>query len=77
MIDKKLIEKIKKACEINNELLFEEFNNGVITDESISEAYEMIFNKRKTESIKNIDRTTIASRCAVMCYKRSVANDDI
>ena len=77
MIDKKLIEKIKKACEINNELLFEEFNNGVITDESISEAYEMIFNKRKTESAKNIDRTMIASRCAVMCYKRSVANGDI
>ena len=72
MLDKKLIEKIKEVCKINNPGLFDEFTRGVITDESLSDAYELIIRNATSKSQEAINRTTIASRCAVMCYKRNI-----
>ena len=72
MLDKKLIEKIKEVCKINNPDLFDEFTRGVITDESLSDAYELIVLNVMGKSQETINRTTIASRCAVMCYKRNI-----
>ena len=72
MLDKKLIEKIKEICKINNPDLFDEFTRGIITDKSLSDAYEFIVLNATSKSQEAIDRTTIASRCAVMCYKRNI-----
>ena len=69
-----LFNEIKTCCRHDNKALYEEFCNGIITFESLAAAYDIIIGG-KPDNVDKVDkqigRTEIASRCAVLCYRRT------
>ncbi len=66
----RLFHEIKNCCQRHNKVLYGEFRNGTITFESLADAYDLITGGKTEEKGGPINRTEIASRCAVLCYGR-------
>ena len=77
MLDRETIEKIKKACEIHGgRSLVERWEDGTITEESISAAYDELVAGRSRRN-SSISISDFVSTCAIACYKMALARGEI
>ncbi len=76
MLDRETIEKIKKACELYGGGLIERWEDGTITEESISAAYDELVAGRSRRN-SSISISDFVSTCAIACYKMALARGKI